>query len=261
MSLRIDHPAPGVWRLLIDRPDKRNAIDHDVRQALIEALDSAVADLDCRALVLGGVDGMFSAGGDIASMSGLDELGARARMRHIHELCSRLQNLPVPVVAAAQGYCAGAGAGMALLADLIVAGPNSKFLFPFLRLGLAPDWGLLRTLPARVGQARARRLLMRGDAIGGEEAVRLGLADELVDDDVMEASLRMAQRLAELPREAFGRMKWRLANPAQSFAEELQREEDDQAVLLLGSDFQEGFAAFNEKREPRFHLRGESRDE
>ncbi|MCY1262347.1 2,3-dehydroadipyl-CoA hydratase [compost metagenome] len=257
MSLRIDYPAAGVWRLLIDRPDKRNAIDHDVRQALIEALDAAAADRDCAALVLGGVGGMFSAGGDIASMDGLDELGARTRMRHIHTLCLRLQELPIPVVAAAQGYCAGAGAGMALLADLIVAGPDSKFLFPFLRLGLAPDWGLLRTLPARVGQAQARRLLLRGQPISGEEAIRLGLADELVGDDVMDAALRLATRLAELPREAFWRMKRRLSSPAPDFAEELQREEDDQAVLLLGADFREGFAAFSERREPRFQRRGD----
>lgn len=258
MSLRIDHPAAGVWRLLIDRPDKRNAIDHDVRQALIEALDAAVADRDCGAIVLGGVGEIFSAGGDIASMEGLDELGARTRMRHIHSLCLRLQELPIPVVVAAQGYCAGAGAGMALLADVIVVGPDSKFLFPFLRLGLAPDWGLLRTLPARVGQARARTLLLRGKPIGGEEAFCLGLVDELVEGDVMDAALGLALRMAELPREAFLRMKRRLNSPASSFVEELQREEDDQAVLLLGADFREGFAAFNEKRAPRFQRRGAS---
>ncbi|MGL4318187.1 MAG: enoyl-CoA hydratase/isomerase family protein [Pseudomonas sp.] len=257
MSLRIDHPAAGVWRLLIDRPDKRNAIDHDVRQALVEALDAAVADRDCGAIVLGGVGEIFSAGGDIASMDGLDELGARTRMRHIHNLCLRLQELPIPVVVAAQGYCAGAGASMALLADVIVAGPDSKFLFPFLRLGLAPDWGLLRTLPARVGQARARSLLLRGQPIGGEEALCLGLVDEWAEGDVMDAALVLASRLAELPREAFWRMKRRLNSPAPGFVEELQREEDDQAVLLLGADFREGFAAFNEKRAPRFQRRGE----
>jgi 2-(1,2-epoxy-1,2-dihydrophenyl)acetyl-CoA isomerase len=258
MSILIDHPETGVWRLLIDRPGKRNAIDHDVRQALIEALDAAVADSNCGAIVLGGVGEIFSAGGDIASMEGLDELGARTRMRHIHSLCQRLQELPIPVVVAAQGYCAGAGAGMALLADLIVVGPDSKFLFPFLRLGLAPDWGLLRTLPARVGQARARSLLLRGQPIGSEEALCLGLADELVEDDVMAAAIGLASHMAELPREAFWRMKQRLNNPAPSFVEELRREEDDQSVLLLGADFREGFAAFREKRAPRFLRRGES---
>ncbi|MFN9525630.1 MAG: enoyl-CoA hydratase/isomerase family protein [Pseudomonadaceae bacterium] len=252
MSLRIDHPAPGVWRLLIDRPDKRNAIDHDVRQALIEALEDAATDPGCRAVVLGGVGGMFSAGGDIASMAGLDEAGARARMRHIHQLCRQLQDFPKPSVAAVEGYCAGAGAGMALLCDLIVASADSRFLFPFLKLGLAPDWGLLRTLPARVGLARARRLLLRGEAIGAEQALDLGLADELVAGDAMAAALGLAEQLAELPLAAFARMKRRLANPAALLIEELRREEEDQAVLLLAEEFREGFAAFQEKRAPRF---------
>lgn len=252
MAVLLDHPAPGVWRLLINRPDKRNAINHEVRQALIDALQAARDDARCRAVVLGGVDGMFSAGGDIASMAELDEAGARERMQHIHQLCRLLEGLPLPVVVAAEGFCAGAGVGMALLADLIVTGPNSKFLFPFMRLGLAPDWGTLRTLPARIGVAAAKRILTHGQPISGSEAVHSGLADELVDGDVMAAAVSRAVQLAALPQGAFVRMKRRLGEPAGGFAEELRREEDDQAVLLLGADFREGFAAFAEKREPQF---------
>lgn len=259
MAILIDHPASGVWRLLINRPDKRNAINHEVRQALLEALDAAQADSECRALVIGGVGGMFSAGGDIASMAGLDEAGARERMQHIHQLCRRLQAFPLPVVTAAEGFCAGAGVGMALLTDVIVAGPTSKFLFPFMRLGLVPDWGTLRTLPARIGVAAAKRMLLHGAVIPGEQAVRLGLADELAEGDVMAAAVNCAVQLAALPQGAFARMKQRLNQPAASFAEELQREEDDQAVLLLGADFREGFAAFGEKRTPQFSGRLESK--
>jgi len=252
MVILIDRPAAGVWRLLINRPDKRNAIDHAVRQALLETLDAAERNPSCRALLIGGVGGNLSAGGDIASMADLDEAGARERMLHIHQLCRRLQGFPLPVVTAAEGFCAGAGVGMALLTDLIVAGPSSKFLFPFLRLGLAPDWGSLRTLPARIGVAAARRMLSHGEVIQGEDALRLGLADAWGDHDVMAAALTHAERLAALPQDAFARMKRRLAEPAASFDHELQREEDDQAVLLLGADFREGFAAFNEKRAPQF---------
>lgn len=252
MGILIDRPAPGILRLLINRPDKRNAINHEVRQALIVALQAARGDAQCRAVVLGGVGGMFSAGGDIASMADLDEAGARERMQHIHQLCRLLEGLPLPVVAAAEGFCAGAGVGMVLLADVIVAGPSSKFLFPFMRLGLAPDWGTLRTLPARIGVAAAKRMLVHGQVISGSEAVAQGLADELADGDVMAAALSRAQQMAALPQGAFARMKQRLQEPAASFAAELQREEDDQAVLLLGADFREGFAAFAEKREPQF---------
>ncbi len=257
MSVRLDCPAPGVRRLLIDRPDKRNAIDHAVRQAMIENLLAARRDPSCRAIVLGGVGGVFSAGGDIASMAALDAAGARERMQHIHQLCRLLESLPLPVVAAVEGFCAGAGVGMALLADVIVASPASKFLFPFMRLGLAPDWGTLRTLPARIGVAAAKGMLVHGKVIDGADALRSGLVDELAEGDVMAAAIQRALYLAGLPQDAFARMKSRLNHPAASFAEELQREEDDQAVLLLGSDFREGFAAFAEKREPRFGDRAE----
>lgn len=252
MSVLLDHPAPGVWRLLINRPEKRNAINHEVRQALLDHLLAARRDADCRALIIGGVGGVFSAGGDIDSMAGLDEAGARGRMQHIHQLCRALESMPLPVVAAAEGFCAGAGVGMALLADMIVAGSSSKFLFPFMRLGLAPDWGSLRTLPARVGVAAAKQMLSHGQIISGEQALASGLVDELAGGEVMATAIHRAEQLAALPQQAFARMKQRLQQPAANFAAELQREEDDQAVLLLGEDFREGFAAFQEKREPRF---------
>ncbi|PMX27451.1 MULTISPECIES: enoyl-CoA hydratase/isomerase family protein [unclassified Pseudomonas] len=252
MTIQIDRPVPGVLRLLIDRPEKRNAINHEVRQALIEALIIAREQTDCRAIVLGGVGEVFSAGGDIASMVDLDEDGARERMRHIHQLCCLIEQTPVPVISAVEGICAGAGVGLALLGDIIIAGTTSKFMFPFMRLGLTPDWGSLRTLPARVGVAAAKRMLISDQVICGEEAVRIGLADEFVVCGVMATAVNRAAKMACLPQDAFARMKRRLADPAASFAEELQKEEDDQAVLLLAEDFQEGYAAFNEKRIPAF---------
>lgn len=252
MAILIDDPVPGVRRLLINRPEKRNAINHDVRQSLIDALTEAREQAACHAIVLGGVGGMFSAGGDIATMANLDESDARERMKHIHELCRLLGQFPMPVISAVEGICAGAGVGLALLGDVVLTGTKTQFLFPFLRLGLTPDWGLLRTLPARVGVAEAKRMLTRGQYISAEEAVAAGLADECVCLNVMDSAVSLARRMSLLPRNAFSRMKNRLDHPAASLAEELQREEDDQAVLLLGADFREGFAAFAEKREPQF---------
>lgn len=251
--LLMDHPAAGVLRLRINRPDKRNAIDHAVRQALIDALLATRSDASVRAIVFGGVDRVFSAGGDVPSMVGLTEAQARERMRHIHELCQLVAGLPMPVVAAAEGFCAGAVVGLALLGDHIVVGKATKILFPFFKLGLAPDWGMLRTLPARVGLRNARRLLLTSEPIAGEDAYALGLADDYVGDaDVMAAAITRAQTLAALPQDAFTRMKRRLNDPAPSLDAELQREEDDQAVLLLGEDFREGYAAFSEKRATDF---------
>lgn len=253
MTLKIDRPAAQVVRLLIDRPAKRNAVDRDVRQAMIDALTAAQADPECRAIVLGGVDRNFSAGGDLPSMVGMSEVQARERMRHGHRICRLIAGSRVPVVSAAEGVCAGAVVGLALLGDYIVVGGETRILFPFLRLGLVPDWGLLRTLPGRVGVAAARRILTSGRAIRGEEAVRLGVADEDVGSgDVMAAAIEQAGKLARLSPQAYARMKQRLLQPSATLDEELKREEDDQTALLLGADFREGYAAFAEKREPDF---------
>jgi 2-(1,2-epoxy-1,2-dihydrophenyl)acetyl-CoA isomerase len=248
-----DRPSPNVLRLLINRPDKRNAINLEVRQQLLEALANAQADSSIRAIVFGGAGGIFSAGGDLPSMVGLSEVQARERMAHIHTLCKVLAGLPVPVVSAIEGFGAGAGVGLALLGDHIVVGPDTKILFPFMKLGLAPDWGMLRSLPMRIGVAKTRQLLVSDAMLTGVEILQLGLADEFsAEGDVMGMAIARAERMAQLPLVAFARMKQRLQQPSQNLNEELKREEDDQARLLLSADFQEGFAAFGEKRAPDF---------
>ncbi|MDO8864102.1 enoyl-CoA hydratase/isomerase family protein [Haliea sp. E1-2-M8] len=249
----VDNPSPHVRRLLINRPDKRNAIDYAVRQEMTEALLALQGDNTVRALVLGGVDGVFSAGGDVPSMAGLDEAGARARMQHIHRLCRLVADARVPVVSAVEGFCAGAAVGLALLGDHILVGKSTRILFPFMRLGLVPDWGTLRSLPARVGVATARRIMTNGQSIQAREALRIGLADsDAGEGNVMAAALRQAEAMAQLPGVAFYHLKQRLMHPSGTLEQEWQREEDDQAQLLLGPDFEEGFAAFNGKRDPHF---------
>lgn len=247
----VDRPAPHVARLLINRPDKRNAIDFDVRQQLTEELTAILADGEIRALVFGGTGGVFSAGGDVPSMVGLSEEGARERMRHIHVLCRLVAHAGIPVVTAIEGIGAGAAVGLALLGDWIVVDAGTKILFPFLKLGLVPDWGQLLTLPRRVGLPAARRLLTSGAPIGGEEAARLGLADRFADA-AMPAAIEEAVAWSKLPVGAFARMKARLDHPSRSLDEELSREEVDQVASLLGAEFAEGYAAFRDKRSADF---------
>lgn len=250
----LDTPAPHVARLRINRPGKRNAIDYDVREQLTNHLQGLLADRSVRALVFGGVGGVFSAGGDVPSMVGLSHEQARQRMQHIHLLCRLVAGAGIPVVSAAEGFAAGAVVGLALLGDEIVAGPGTKILFPFLKLGLAPDWGQLLTLPRRVGIGQARRILTSGNAVmTGDEAKLIGLVDHLAADvAVMDIAIQRASELAALPADAFARMKARLNNISGSLVEELAREEADQAICLLGDEFQEGFDAFRSKRPPDF---------
>jgi 2-(1,2-epoxy-1,2-dihydrophenyl)acetyl-CoA isomerase len=251
MLIQVDRPAVGVVRLLINRPDKRNAIDYDVRAAILEAFTDALSDDSCRAIVFGGVEGVFSAGGDLPSMVGLSEEQARERLRHIATICQLVVNSPKPVVSAVEGFGAGAAVGLALAGDYIVVGEGTKIMFPFLNLGLVPDWGMLRTLPARVGTAKARNLLTNTKPLSGQRAYDLGVADEFAED-IMAAAVKHAERMAAFPQGAFARLKQRLITPSKNWDEELQREEDDQQFLLRANDFKEGFDAFAEKRRPKF---------
>ncbi len=249
----LDRPAPGVARLVINRPAKRNAIDHAVRQALIDALGALHADASIRALVLGGAQGVFSAGGDLPSMAGLDVDQAAGRMRHIHMVCRGFVESGLSIVSAVEGIAAGAAVGMALLGDHIVIGRGARVLFPFLKLGLAPDWGQLLTLPRRVGKATAWRLVTSSDPVTGEEAFRISLADQLVEDaEVMGAAVAEAARLAQLPLDALRRTRDRLVSPSASLSEELAREERDQIGCLPGAEFDEGYRAFIGRRAPDF---------
>ncbi len=249
----IDRPAKHVARLLINRPDKRNAIDHDVRQGLMDGLSQVLGEGSTRALLFGGVGGVFSAGGDLPSMLGLDEAQARTRMQHIHRLCRMVAGARIPVVSAIEGIGAGGAIGLALLGDHIVVGERTRILFPFLKLGLTPDWGQLLTLPRRVGVSAARRLLMSDTPLLGPEALRLGLADALAPDaEVMKTAMETAKALAELPLNAFSRTKARLDGSPQLLEDALKREENDQAFCLLGAEFAEGYEAFRAKRAPDF---------
>jgi 2-(1,2-epoxy-1,2-dihydrophenyl)acetyl-CoA isomerase len=148
---------------------------------------------------------------------------------------------------------AGAAVGMALLGDHIVVGHKTQILFPFLRLGLVPDWGQLYTLRQRVSKATAWRLITSPAPLDGKEALAIGLADQLVmDEDVMKAAIMEASRLSRLPIEAIRRTRERLSDPSKSLEDELTREARDQTICLTGPEFSEGYDAFMEKRAPNF---------
>ena len=155
-----DRPAPSVARLLINRPHKRNAIDHDVREQLFQSLLEIKADTAIRALVIGGVEGVFSAGGDLDSMGGLTEAQARERMQHIHRLCREFANFPLPVVAAVEGFCAGAAVGMSLLSDYIIVGKQSKIIFPLSFLVVLSKEFTLLVLPVNLVRVMLKTLLL-----------------------------------------------------------------------------------------------------
>ena len=147
--LTIDRPAEGIARIGLNRPEKRNALDPELRLALIDGIEAVLEDSSVRAVILAGNGGHFCAGGDIASMEGLDAAAGRARMKSNHRMVRLIADAEKPVVAAIEGYAVGAGAGIALLADTVVIAETGAIGFPFFKVGLIPDYAILHTLPRR----------------------------------------------------------------------------------------------------------------
>ena len=148
-------------------------------------------------------------------------------------------------MAAVQGYAAGAGAGVALLCDVIVAGRSATFSFPFIQLGLMPDCGLLHTLPARVGAGPARRILLTGATVPAQEGEARGLVDHVVaDEEVQDEALHIANALAAMPRAALAMIRNGIPLSLGSLDAALDYEAIAQAACMTSDDFRERLAAF-----------------
>jgi len=254
MSLVVSETAaPGIARIAINRPDKRNAVSPEARNDLIDAVTEALRDKAVRSIVIGSTAGHFCAGGDIDSMTGLDVASGRVRMKDNHRLVRLLAEAEKPIVAGVEGFAMGAGAGIALLCDAIVLAESGALGFPFFRIGLTPDYGILFTLPRRVGSAKARQILLRARMLKGKDAVDFGLADELVPDGGAEArAIELAQELAEMPPHVFALTKRHLAMEPQTLEAALEMEALSQSLAFVGGELAEGRAAFAEKRKPKF---------
>ena len=184
MSLVLgDDPAPGIRRLTFNLPEKRNPLTYDLKAALWEAVDAGLEDTAVRALILTGAGPAFSAGGDLDAMKKRDPALMDVNLELNHKIVRRIAQAPKPVVTAVNGAAIGAGFAFALNADCVVAASGTRFGAPFLRLGLVPDGGLAYFLTRRIGHARARQAILRAQTFTGAEALALGIADELADDD------------------------------------------------------------------------------
>ncbi len=249
----VDRPDAGICRLTLNRPEKRNALSAELRAAILERLAAAAADDATRCIVLAGAGGSFCAGGDLASLEGTTPAAGRRRIRAGHGLVRAMLECDTPIVAAVEGFAMGAGAGLAMAADTVVVDAGTTIGFPFLKVGIGPDFAVSHLLPRRVGPHRAAQLLMRAQNVTGETAVRIGLADELAPTGgVADVALDVAREYCALPPHALALVKRQTALAPQSLEAAMESEETLQALCFAGGEFAEGVAAFREKRRPRF---------
>lgn len=259
-NLRLDL-APPLATLILNRPDRLNALDLATARELRLALEEVRGRSDVRAVILRGEGRAFSAGGDIRAMRAWIEQKQPegffdGPLEEIHAMIRALWDLPKPVIAAVHGVAAGAGMSLALAADLRVAAEGARFSLAFINIGLSPDSGSTYTLPRLVGLGKALELAMTGEFIDAAEAVRLGLVNRVVPEaQLVSAAEELAQRIAEKSAYAVARIK-RLLHESYARPLEAQLEAErcvQQEVARNSRDFLEGVRAFLEKRPPRFN--------
>lgn len=205
----------GIALLTLNRPDKRNAMSDAMRAELVEHLLSIRTDRAIRALVITGSGKGFCAGGDIAGMKMRMEADPATvgfngweRQQGVHYAASLLLNLPIPTVAAVNGAAAGLGADLALSCDFVVASEYAHFTWAYIARGLVPDGGGMYFLPRRVGLSRAKALIFSGRRVNAEEALKLGIADQLCSAEALLNSARaMADEMSSGSRTAIALTK------------------------------------------------------
>jgi 2-(1,2-epoxy-1,2-dihydrophenyl)acetyl-CoA isomerase len=243
----------AVRVVTLNRPDRRNAIDLVLREELAVALEAAMADPSVRAVVLTGAGGTFCSGGDISTMGRRRPEETLGRARAAARVIRAIWDGPTPVIAAVEGAAFGAGVSLAIACDRVVAASDTVFSVSFTRVGLAGDMGVFASLPARVGPAVARQLLMLPRRLTGPEAEELHLVDALVKPGTaLDAALADAAVLAAGPPLALGAIKAMLSGWPCDPRDMLEAEVDLQTRLFDTADFAEGVAAFGERRAPVF---------
>lgn len=251
----LNNTIGGVAVLSLNRPEKYNSFNREMALALQAALDVCAADDAVRCIVLTGAGKGFCAGQDLAEASDVANLDFGKMVdEHYNATILRMRSIEKPIIAAVNGVAAGAGANIALAADIVLASRSATFIQAFSKISLIPDSGGTYFLPRLVGTQRALALTIMGDKITADEAMQMGMVYRVYDDEVFPQSWQsVAAGLAEGATKAFGLTK-RAINQSfgNSLETQLNLEKELQVEAGATADFAEGVASFLEKRKPAF---------
>ncbi len=238
--------------LTIDRPPN-NQVNVELIAAIAEALEGLDADRDCRAVVLASAGKVFCGGADL-SPAGPDGGRPGSMAGDLYKQAERLFRTSKPIVAAVQGAAVGAGLGLALAADFRVAAPEARFAANFAKLGFHSGFGISLTLPRLIGLQKASLMLQTGRRVTGEEALAMGLADQLAPfAEVRDAALALAHEIAANAPLAVQSMRATLrAGLADAVQDQLAHELEQQTIQRRTADFAEGVRAVAERRPGNF---------
>ena len=251
--------ADGVATVTLNRPERKNPLTFDSYRELTDFFRACCFDDALKAVVVTGAGGNFSSGGDVFEIIGplvkMDTKGLTAFTRMTGDLVKAMRACPQPIVAAVDGICAGAGAIMAMAADMRLGATGTKVAFLFNKVGLAGcDMGACAILPRIIGQSRASELLYTGRFMSAEEGERWGFFSRLVaPEQVLSQALSLAREIAQGPAFANTMTKRMLAMEwAMSVEEAIEAEAVAQALCMTTADFERAFEAFANKAKPVF---------
>jgi len=248
----------GIATLVMNRPDRLNALNNELAIAVNDALGRLAEDQSVKVVVITGAGRAFCAGGDLGALGKGRQTGATHELEPLlragMQMVLKMRTMPQPVIAAVNGAAAGAGMNIALAADIRIAAEEATFGQNFARVGLFPDYGGTFFLPQLVGPSKAAELFYTGDMIDAKTALALGLVNQVVPATQLEATVKtLAQKIAQGPSLPIRAAKKALfASGEKELSKALDNEVREQIRCYLSDDCNEGIRAFFEKRLPKF---------
>jgi enoyl-CoA hydratase/carnithine racemase len=255
VNVRVERPEPLIAELILDRPEALNAISTDLARRLAEACEQVLEDNALSAVILtSSVAKAFCVGADLKERAGFTDHDLRRQRPIIEDAFGAVRNLPIPTIAAVEGYALGGGCELALSCDLIVASENAVFGLPEVGLGLIPGGGGTQLLPRRIGWNRAADLIFTGRRIDASEAFRIGLGDRLVAvGTARETALQLAAEITANSPVSLRAAKLALRRGFDvDLPSGLLIENEGWEHAAYSADRREGIAAFVDRREPQW---------